>query len=120
MKINLQKVSKSPFNFEKKVDNLTFKGFLKYEGDKLFLFEAKLQGTIDTTCDLCGEEYAMDVNEDLKFYISDGIFKDDEHSNIDVVEAFESELCLDDILTSEIELIKNDYHCCEDCEYSDD
>ena len=120
MKIALRKVGRSPLDFEKKRDQITLKGFLQYDKDKLVLLEAKLKGTLETECAICGEEFDLEVDEDLKFYISDGVFIDEENSMIDVVEAKEGELDVDELLDSEIELIKSDYHCCEFCEMGED
>ena len=120
MKITLRKVGRSPFNFEKSRDQITLKGFLQYDKDKLVLLDAKLSGTLQTECAVCGEEFDLEVDEDLKFYISDGVFIDEENSMIDVVEAQNGELDVDELLDSEIELIKSDYHCCEFCEMGED
>jgi uncharacterized metal-binding protein YceD (DUF177 family) len=120
MKIALRKVGKTPLNFEKSLDNIYIKGNLVYDNDKLFLLEAKLSGTIELDCSVCGEEFDLELDEDLRFFISDGVFKDEENSLIDVVEAQNGELDIDELLHSEIELIKSDYHCCEFCEMSED
>ena len=120
MKITLRKVGRSPFNFEKSRDQINLKGFLQYDKDKLILLDAKLSGTLETECAICGEEFELEVDEDLKFYISDGVFIDENNSMIDVVEAKDGELDIDELLESEIELIKSDYHCCEFCEMGED
>ena len=120
MKITLRKVGKTPYEFEKTVDNITIKGYLQYDNDKLILLDAKLTGTIEAECAICAEEFELEVDEELKFYISDGVFVDNENNFIDVVEAQDGLLDIDELLHSEIELIKSDYHCCEDCEYGED
>ena len=120
MKITLRKVGRSPLNFEKKIDQISLKGFLQYDKDKLVLFDAKLSGTLESECAICGETFELEVDEDLKFYISDGIFVDEKNSMIDVVEAKNGELDIDELLASETELIKSDYHCCEFCEIGED
>jgi len=120
MKITLRKVGKSPYNFEKSVENITLKGFLQYDKENLILLDAKLSGSIETDCAICGEEFELEVDEDLKFFISDGVFLDTDSSNIDVVEAKDGVLDVEELLHSEIELIKSDYNCCEFCEMSED
>ncbi len=121
MKITLRKVGRSPFNFEKSREDVILKGTLQYdEKEKLILLDAKLNGVIETECAICGEEFELEVDEDLKFYISDGVFIDEGSSMIDVVEAKDGELDVDELLNSEIELIKSDYHCCEFCEMGED
>jgi uncharacterized metal-binding protein YceD (DUF177 family) len=120
MKITLRKVTKSPLEFEKSLDGINIKGTLVYDTDKLILLEAKLSGNIEIECAVCGEEFDLEVDEELKFHISDGVFVDEDNSMIDVVEAKNGELDIDELLHSEIELIKSDYHCCEFCEMSED
>ncbi len=120
MKITLRKVGRSPLHFEKDRDQIKLKGFLQYDKEKLVVLDAKLSGIVVTDCAVCGEEFELEVDEDLKFYISDGVFIDEKNSMIDVVEAKNGELDIDELLESEIELIKSDYHCCEFCEMGED
>ena len=120
MKIALRKVGKSPLEFEKSIDDINIKGNIVYDNNKLFLFEAKLSGVVEVDCSVCGDEFDLEIDEDLKFFISDGVFKDEENSLIDVVEAQNGELDIDELLHSEVELIKSDYHCCEFCEIGED
>jgi len=121
MKITLKKVGKSPQSFEKKSDSITLKGFLQYDdGQKLVMLDAKLSGVLERPCDVCGEEFDLEVDEDLKLFISDGVYIDEDNSMIDVIEAKNGEFDVDEFLASEIELVKNDYHCCEFCEMGED
>ena len=119
MQITLRKVGKTPLNFEKSVENITLKGFLQYDKESLILLDATLYGTIVTDCALCGEEFNLEVNEELQFFVSDGVFIDKESSNIDVVETSNGVLDIDDLIHSELELIKSDYNCCQQCKNKD-
>jgi len=120
MKITLRKVGKTPLNFEKTVENITIKGYLQYDDNKLILLDAMLSGAIETECAVCGDEYELDVEEKLKFYVSDGIYKDENNALIDVVETKGGELDIEELLHSEIEILKSDYNCCEFCEIGED
>ncbi len=115
MQIILRKVGKTPLDFELKSDEITFKGYLQYHANKLILLKAKLSGKIITDCDVCAEEFKLDVDEDVELFISDGIFEKDDDSLIDVIESFDSKADLEEIMNSEIELIKSDYNSCENC-----
>ncbi len=115
MKISLRKVSSTPLDFEVKSDKMTFKGYLQYDADKLILLKAKLSGKIDVNCDICADEFILDVDEDLEFFVSDGIYEKHEELLLDVVESFDSTVDLEELMNSEIELIKSDYHSCESC-----
>jgi hypothetical protein len=115
VKVSLRKVSKTPLDFEIKSDEITFKGFLQYDSGKLILLKAKLSGKVNTDCDICADEFKLDVDEDVEFFISDGIYDSKNEVLNDVVESMDSTADLDEILLSELELIKSDYKCCENC-----
>ena len=115
MKVTLRKIGKTPLDFEVKSNEMTFKGFLQYHSGKLILLDANLKGSIETQCNVCGEEFILPVDEKVKFFISDGICEDDSNIDLDVVESFDSLADIDELLNSEIELIKSDYFSCENC-----
>jgi len=110
----LRKVTKTPLDFEVKSDEITFKGYLEYHAGKLILLKADLNGPVDTQCSTCGEDFKLSVDENVEFFISDGLYDGDD-IDIDVVESFNSSADLDELLLSEIELIKSDYHSCNNC-----
>jgi hypothetical protein len=84
----------------------------------LILLKANLSGFVDTECSQCGKSIKLPLDEELKFFISDGLFDGDERIELDVIESFDSTADLDEILHSELELIKSDYYSCEDCQNS--
>lgn len=115
MKVILRRVTKTPLDFEVKADEITFKGYLEYHKGKLILLKANLVGFMLKSCDSCAEEFKMPINEEVEFYISDGIYEDDSSIVLDVVESFDGNADIEELLHSEIELIKSDYHSCENC-----
>ena len=118
MKVTLRKVTKTPLDFEVKSDEITFKGYLEYHGGKLILLKATLNGLLQKPCDTCAEEFKMPVYEEVEFFISDGIYEDENSVELDVVESFDGIADFDELLSSEIELIKSDYHSCNECKHS--
>jgi hypothetical protein len=120
MKVMLRKVTKTPLDFEVKSDEITFKGYLEYDSGKLILLKAKLNGSLQKACDICAQEFELDIDENIEFFISDGLYKDDGNLELDVVESFDGFADIDALLHSEIELIKSDYHSCENCEDLDE
>jgi uncharacterized metal-binding protein YceD (DUF177 family) len=118
MKIKLIKIGKTPIDFDIKSNEITFKGFLQYHCNKLILLKAKLEGSIDIECSRCAEEFKLDVDENIEFFISDGLYEDDDNIEFDVIESFNSLVNIDELLNSEIELIKSDYHDCRNCKSS--
>ncbi len=115
MRIKLIKIGRTPLDFEVKSDEITFKGYLEYYADRLILLKAKLNGFVSTQCNQCGEDIKVGQDEDVEFYISDGPYDDSKNLEMDVVESFDSQADLDELLNSEIELIKSDYYSCENC-----
>ena len=118
MKVVLRKVTKTPLDFDVKSNEITFKGYLQYHGGKLILLKADLKGSLGTECSTCGEEIELSLDEKVEFFISDGIYNDEDNIDIDVVESFNSSADIDELLLSEIELIKSDYHSCDECKHS--
>ena len=115
MKVVLRKVNTTPLDFEIKSDKITFKGYLQYDSGKLILLKAKLSGKLDADCDVCADKFELELDEDIEFFISDGIYEKHEESLLDVVEVLNSTADLQEIMNSEIELIKSDYLICENC-----
>ena len=114
MQVTLRKITKTPLDFEIKSNEITFKGYLEYHAGKLILLKADINGSVDAQCSTCGEDFDLMLNEKIEFFISDGLY-DGDNIDIDVVESFNSAVDLDELLISEIELIKSDYHSCENC-----
>jgi uncharacterized metal-binding protein YceD (DUF177 family) len=118
VKIILRRVKQTPLDFELKSDEITFKGYLQYHGGKLILLKAKLEGSLLKSCDICAEEFKLSLDEDVEFYISDGVYEDEDNIELDVVESLNGEVEIEELLNSEIELIKSDYHSCDECKHS--
>ena len=114
MIVTLRKVGRTPLDFEIKSDEITFKGYLEYHAGKLILLKADLKGLVCADCSTCGEVFDQKIDEKVEFFISDGLY-DGENINTDVVESFTSTADLNELLISGIELIKSDYHSCENC-----
>jgi uncharacterized metal-binding protein YceD (DUF177 family) len=117
MEISFRKIGKSPQSFELQNDLLTFKGTIRYDASNLLLLNAKIEGQIILDCDICASEYAQELDEDVEFFISDGVY---DGESLDVVEITNSIVNLNEILNSEIELIKSDYHTCPNCQSNAD
>jgi uncharacterized metal-binding protein YceD (DUF177 family) len=114
MKIAFRKLGSQPLHFEANSDNAFFSGDLILKKSNLAQLNGTITGSISIPCDICAEEIEKSLNEEITFYLSDGIFEgnDDE---LDVVEIDQSMIDLEDLLKSEIELIKSDYFCCANC-----
>jgi len=115
MQVTLRKVTKTPLDFEVKTDEMTFKGFLQYDSNKLILLKAKLSGSLSVECSICANEFSKKIDEDIEFFISDGIYTDSSGTLVDVVEVLDSSADMNELLNAEIELIKSDYNSCPEC-----
>jgi len=116
----LRKVTKTPLDFEVKSDEITFKGYLQYHEGKLILLKARINGFLIKSCDICAENFKLEVDEEVEFFISDGLYKDNGTIELDVVESFNGNVDIDELLNSEIELIKSDYHSCNNCKNTEE
>jgi len=113
MNIPFRRITKTPTAFERSAEGVTLKGNVVFKERNLALLQAELSGEIVLTCDICAEDFATMLNEKIELLVSDGIYKGFDET-YDVVE-IEDVLDLDALIHSEIELIRSDYHSCENC-----
>ncbi|MDR0761626.1 MAG: hypothetical protein LBF13_01100 [Campylobacteraceae bacterium] len=114
MEIAFRKITKEALSFELSSENIKFLGKVFRKSSDLVLLKADLLGQIGHTCDRCGEELNLDINEPLEMLLSDGIYKG-EIDNLDIVEFYGGVIDFNEILQSEIESIKSSYHYCNKC-----
>lgn len=93
-------------------DKAKIEGALSYHPShsNLLKFEGVLSGTITLVCDLSGEEYIKTLDEPLEFYLSEGIVSLDNRHFEEVIECEKGIIDFDEILHSELEMIRCDYH----------
>ena len=115
MKIGFAKVGTTAIAFEISKGNLNFSGTLRKFSRYLIELEAKIIGNLEVPCDLCAEAFTHEVNESVKFHLSDGLSKVENESLEDIVEIEDSMIDLDELLVSELELYKSNYFSCENC-----
>ncbi|MDR3177630.1 MAG: DUF177 domain-containing protein [Campylobacteraceae bacterium] len=121
MVIAFKKVNKDGLDFSLKRDTISFFGKVYQKSPTIALLEAKLEGELEHKCDRCAEDIRLRVDEKVEMLISDGIYKTteiDEFAREDVlavVEIYDGLIDFNEILQSEIELYKSDYHYCATC-----
>ncbi|WP_297963513.1 hypothetical protein [uncultured Campylobacter sp.] len=115
MKIAFAKISAAPVPFEILRDGLKLSGNLKRKDSKFIECKGEIKGKIPYICDRCGKEFDLDVNESVNLLLSEGVFNDERHESLDVMEFFGAEVDVDEILRSEMEAFKSDYFYCEEC-----
>ena len=115
MKIAFAKISAAPVPFEISQDRLKLSGNLKRKDSKFIECKGEIKGKIPYICDRCGKEFDLDVSESVNLLLSEGVFNDERHESLDVIEFFGAEVDVDEILRSEMEAFKSDYFYCEEC-----
>jgi uncharacterized metal-binding protein YceD (DUF177 family) len=92
---------KAEFEFTQKEKNLA-------------LCKILITGKLNTNCNTCFVEVQKELNEQIEVLIKNGIYKgfDD---NYDVIEVLDGQINLEEMLHSEIEILKDDYDYCEKC-----
>ena len=116
-RIPFKHLNDNPLDFEVKRDNALFSGNLILKKRNLAQLNGTITGSISIPCDLCAEIVEKPLNEEVVFYLSDGIVQGNS-DELDVVEIENSSIDMDELLSSELELIKSDYFCCSHCEGS--
>lgn len=114
MKIEFKKVPQTPKILEAESDSVKIEGTFCKISQSLVKIDAQLTGNTHILCCRCGETEDIEVNEKLNFLLSDGIFKGDEGEDL-VIEVEDGLIDFDEIIQSEVEAIKSDYHICEQC-----
>ena len=113
MNIPFRRITKTPTEFNTSSEGVTLKGEVVFKERNLALLQAELSGEIMLTCDICAEDFATMLNEKIELLVSDGVYKGF-NETYDVIE-IEEKLDFDELIHSEIELIRNDYHSCDNC-----
>ena len=120
MKIPFDKINSFGREFEYKSGStpIILNGKLKKSGYHRVLIEGILKGTIEVNCARCGVEINRDIDENLKFTISDQFIETTD--DLDIIEFIDGIIDIDYIVDSEINSLKSSYNYCPKCENLDD
>ncbi len=113
MKKSFLHVKKDGFDVSLKKDNVGF--FVKTTklNDKTAKLQGKIAGRTPHICDRCGDEFGLDLDEEVEVLASDGLFESQDLEN--VIEFFDGFINYEEVFLSELEAIKSDYFYCEKC-----
>jgi len=114
MKIEFRKVPTSPKELVTNFDSVKIEGTFCKMSQSLVKIDASLQGKTGIQCSRCAEVEDISIDEKLEFLVSDGIFKDKDCEDI-VIEVENGIIDFDEIIESELNSIKSDYHICQNC-----
>lgn len=104
-----------PMAFEAKQSKVVFSGTIVHKKHNIAQLNGTIAGSISISCDICAEVVERALNEEVSFYLSDGIVHENDNE-LEIVEIENSVIDLDELFNSELELIKSDYFCCSNCE----
>ena len=114
MKIEFKKIGTQTKEFNLIKDGVEFKGKFKKDKDFLIDIEGNIKNEIKVVCDRCSKEFMLKLDENIHIKASEGIFKG-QLEDVDVIEFYDGKIDFIEILDSELESIKLDYHLCENC-----
>ena len=114
MKIEFKKVPTTKKELETSFNSVKIEGTFCRISSSLVKIEANLKGIIDIDCSRCGSSEPFSLDEQLKLLLSDGVYKGDDEEFL-VIEIENSLIDFDEIIESELNSIKSDYHICKNC-----
>jgi len=114
MKIEFRKVPQTPKELEVEYNSVKIEGTFCKISQSLVKVDAVLLGNTDIDCCRCGITEVIEVDEELHLLLSDGVYNKDESEYL-VIEVENNLIDFDEIIESELNSIKSDYHICKDC-----
>lgn len=114
MKIEFRKVPQTSKELEIDYNSVKIEGTFCKISQSLVKVDAVLKGSTDIDCCRCGITEVIEVDEELHLLLSDGVYKKDESEYL-VIEVENGLIDFDEIIESELNSIKSDYHMCNNC-----
>ena len=114
MKIEFRKAPQTSKELEIDYNSVKIEGTFCKISQSLVKVDAVLKGSTDIDCCRCGITEVIEVDEELHLLLSDGVYNKDESEYL-VIEVENNLIDFDEIIESELNSIKSDYHICKDC-----
>jgi len=118
MKIVFDKISSTAKPIGVTSEGVLLEGTLRKSGYHQVTLVAQMSGSIELSCDRCGDSYDYDINNKLRLKLSDLISEDKD--DLDIIEFLDGEIDILYILQSEINTFKSTYHYCNNCNNNDE
>jgi len=117
MKIEFRKVPQNPKDFILEVDSVKFLGTFCKISSKLVDIKSNIDGIVEVNCCKCGKSFNIPFNEKIHFLASDGIYSSNDERDLDkiIIEIDDDFIDFEEILQSEVESLRSDYHICDSC-----
>jgi len=113
LKVDFKKVGREPKSVYLERDGVALRGELRRGNRDLTEFKGKLSNNILVRCIRCGEEFLLPLDEELNLRFSDGVYRGSEE--LDIIEFYDGKIDFQEVLESEMESIRLDYHLCPQC-----
>ncbi|MBP7784266.1 MAG: hypothetical protein KA040_04155 [Aliarcobacter sp.] len=114
MKIEFRKAPQTSKELEIDYNSVKIEGTFCKISQSLVKVDAVLKGSTDIDCCRCGITEVIEVDEELHLLLSDGVYKKDESEYL-VIEVENGLIDFNEIIESELNSIKSDYHICNNC-----
>lgn len=117
MKIEFKKVQTIEKEFSIKLNSVEFSGTFCRISQNLIKLKSQIVGKLSVDCCKCGDEHYVNLDENQDFILSDGEFSSLNEREGEIIIEIENHIVdFDEILLSELESIKSDYHVCSNCQ----
>jgi len=124
MKISFQKIPfdsviKREIILENESDSLKTNFELSIKERNLAFCKINMNGKININCNTCGVDLKKNIDEEIEILIKNGIY-DGFNEEFDVVEVPDGTIDLNEIINSELELLRDEIEHCEKCSKTED
>jgi len=118
MKMVFDKIGSSAKPFKLDLEGALLEGTLQKSGYHQVTLDAQMSGSVELSCDRCGDTFDYDLDSKLRLKLSDQVSEDKD--DLDIIEFLDGEIDISYILQSEINTLKSAYHYCEKCSDNDE
>lgn len=115
MKIEFRKAPQVTKELEFIYNSVKIEGTFCKISQSLVKVDAILKGSTDIDCSRCGITEVIEVDEELHLLLSNGVYNNNDESDRLVIEVEDNLIDFDEIVESELNSIKSDYHICKEC-----
>ena len=121
MKVEFRKIPLQETEFEISSNSVKFLGTFSKISSKLAKINSNLSGNCDVDCCKCGITFDIPVDSDIEFLLSDGIYSSESNDEeLVIIEVEDHFLDFNEVLHSELESLRSEYHICDNCKTNDD
>ena len=116
MKIEFRKIPLQETEFEIISNSVKFLGTFSKISSKLAKIKSILIGKYDVDCCKCAVTFNVKIDSEINFLACDGIYSSEQdEEELVIIEVEEHSMDFNEILHSEIESLKSEYHICDAC-----